>query len=422
MKNILLLIAVLAVSVVFCAEPASRHGGFAITCVPESHFAEIGDKIEFTVKSDTKTACNIVLTLDGGKVLKSLKGVTAPQTLTYIPDKAGFIRCSVKARNVNANCAVAVSPEKIVVFGKEPADYDVFWKNTFEESAKLPLDMQVTKLEYPGDFDYYRLSCANINGKRAYGLYAVPKKIDKPVPLVLHFGGGEAFCYDDSLRYFSRCCSESLKRKVAVLMFHLPPYQPGANGNDAKLQHQAFLKELSGNPRRYITWKETLVNKESFYARSAVVGCLRLLDYVAQSKEIDSENIVFRGASHGGKFGAYLCCFSNRIKAAFCGVPSSCEFQAHLDNRRSSTVREWKNHLDIINYYDLVWCAGRIKCPILVSVGFVDDSCPPTGVYAFYNELKYDKKIYNKVDYGHGGAPKDYEEVVWKFLSDNIEK
>ena len=85
-------------------------------------------------------------------------------------------------------------------------------------------------------------------------------------------------------------------------------------------------------------------------------------------------------------------------------------------------MREWKNHLDIINYYDLVWCARRIKCPILVSVGFVDNSCPPTGIYAFYNELKSDKKIYNKVDYGHGGAPNDYEKVVWKFLSDSIEK
>ena len=191
-------------------------------------------------------------------------GVTAPQTLTYIPDRASFIRCSVKAKNVNANCAVAVVPEKIVVFGKEPADYDVFWRKTFEESAKLPLDMQVTKLEYPGDFDYYRLSCANINGKIVYGLYAVPEKTDKPVPLVLHFGGGEAFCYEDSLRYFSRLCSENLKRKVAELMFHLPPYQPVANGKEAKRHHKAFLKGLNGNPHRYITWKETLALQQEF--------------------------------------------------------------------------------------------------------------------------------------------------------------
>ena len=76
--------------------------------------------------------------------MKSLKGVTAPQTLTYIPDKAGFIRCSVKAKDVNANCAVAVSPEKIVVFGKEPADFDTFWSEALTKARQLPLNPTMT--------------------------------------------------------------------------------------------------------------------------------------------------------------------------------------------------------------------------------------------------------------------------------------
>ena len=422
MKKLLFLLMFIFVPALFGAEVASKNGGFSITCIPESHFAAIGDKIEFTVTSENNAPCTVTLTLDGGKILKSLKNVTAPQKISYIAEKAGFIRCKVRAKNVKADCAVAVAPEKIVAAGKEPVDFDEFWKKTFEESARLPLDMKMEKLDYKGDFNYYRLSCANINGKRAYGLLAVPIKIDKPVPLLLNFGGGEAYVTEDSLRYYSRSSAKNLKRPIAVLIFHLPPYQPLAAAKDSKVMHKEFLKSLNGKPRRYITWDETLKSKEAFYARSALVGCCRLLDYVAQMKEIDAGNIVFSGASHGGKFGAYLCCFSNRIKAAFCGVPSSCEFQAYNDERNSSVVREWRKHLDIINYYDLVWCARRIKCPVLISVGFVDDSCPPTGVYAFYNELKSPKQIYHKVDYGHSGAPDDYEQTVWNFLFESIEK
>ena len=138
-KFLLLLIAVFTIFSV-SAGFADKSGGFTISCVPESHFAVIGEKIEFKVTSEHKTPCRIILTLGGGKFLKSLRNVTALQTLTYIPDKAGFIRCSVRAEKVKAECAVAVSPEKIVAAGKEPDDFDEFWKKTFEESARIPLD------------------------------------------------------------------------------------------------------------------------------------------------------------------------------------------------------------------------------------------------------------------------------------------
>ena len=421
MKKFLFLLIFFLTLFPVLADTAGKSGGFTVSCVPESHFAAVGEEIRFTVTSETKMPCRIVLTLDGGKVLKSLNNVIPPQSLTYIPEKPGFIRCSVRAKNVKADCAVAVSPEKISAVGKEPADFDEFWKKTFEESARIPLDMQTVKLDYKGDFDYYRLSCANINGKRAYALLAIPGGITSPVPLLVHFGGGDAYASEDILRWFANTAVRNLKRKTAVLIFHLPPYQPVAKNKDMKSRHKEFLKELGG-ARRYIVWKDSFTSKETFYARSALTGCVRLLEYTAQLKEIDSDKIIFKGASHGGKFGAYLCCFSNRIKAAFCGVPSSCEFHALLDGRKSSVVREWKTHLDIINYYDLVWCARRIKCPVLVSVGFVDDFCPPTGVYAFYNELKSPKQLYNKVDYGHSGEPVDYNSTVWKFLADSLEK
>ena len=425
MNKLFFILPVLFLSLTaMCADtPANCGKEFKITCLPSTHFAKIGDTIEFTVASETQKNCRIVLTVDRGRVLKHLRKADVPYKLTYKAEFAGFIRCEVFMKNkLAASCAVAVEPENIRAAGKEPADFDEFWNNTFKESDKLPLDLKMEKLDLKGNFNFFRMSCANINGKRAYALLAVPKNVTKPVPMLVTFGGGEAYINERSLSANAQGVLRNLKvSAAALLMLHLPPYPPEKDGKAAQKRHREFLKEFGY--RRYIVPVES---KETFYVRPTVTGALRLLDAAAALPEIDEKNIVFRGASHGGKIGAYLACFSKHIKAAFCGVPSSCEFHAVKDQRNAPVTKEWKRDIDktlpILNYFDLVWLAPRIKVPLLVSVGFVDDSCPPTGVYAFYNELKAPKKMYNKVAYGHGGAPDDYHKVTWDFLIEHINK
>jgi len=44
-------------------------------------------------------------------------------------------------------------------------------------------------------------------------------------------------------------------------------------------------------------------------------------------------------------------------------------------------------------YYDVVNFASRVKCPVLIGVGLIDTVCPPSGVYAAYNQLQGPKEI-----------------------------
>ena len=39
--------------------------------------------------------------------------------------------------------------------------------------------------------------------------------------------------------------------------------------------------------------------------------------------------------------------------------------------------------------------ATRVRCPGIVTVGFIDATCPPTSVYAAYNTLPGPKQIFN---------------------------
>ena len=53
-------------------------------------------------------------------------------------------------------------------------------------------------------------------------------------------------------------------------------------------------------------------------------------------------------------------------------------------------------------YFDPVHFARRITCPVMVTVGFVDNTCFPSGIYAAYNQLAGEKTVLNCLESGHG--------------------
>ena len=396
-------------------KPASPK--LSITCTPASHVVKEGETVKFAINSDSKKPIKVTISLDGSskKVFKTLT-VKAPAEVTASLSYPGFLQCTAQSYGSTVRQAVAVSPEKLRYARKAPADFDKFWADAFKESAKLPLDIKAEPYNPHKEYNTYLLSCANVNGKRAYAFYSAPKNPKVKVPLMVYFGGGEAFAAGSGYPNSAIALSRTFKQPMAVLYFHLPPYRPVMKWDDARKLHKQYLKELG--LRRYI-----LIGMDSpktFYAYPTILGCMRLLEYVTNRPEIDKTKVLFKGASHGGKIGAYIAAFFP-LKAAFLGVPSSCEINAFLEGRYGSAAKEWTKYHKTTDYFDLVYFAPRIKCPVLVTVGYIDRSCPPTGVYSFYNAIpEGKKKLFAKIHHGHGGGPAGYNEMIWKFLTDQL--
>jgi cephalosporin-C deacetylase-like acetyl esterase len=55
-----------------------------------------------------------------------------------------------------------------------------------------------------------------------------------------------------------------------------------------------------------------------------------------------------------------------------------------------------------------------------MTVGFIDVTCPPTGVYAVYNQIQGKKTIWNHIDTGHAGRA-DYETRMHDEVLDYIQ-
>ena len=54
----------------------------------------------------------------------------------------------------------------------------------------------------------------------------------------------------------------------------------------------------------------------------------------------------------------------------------------------------------------------------MVTVGFIDNSCYPSSVYAAYNVLPCEKYILNCAESGHGGmfSYKKHHAVMWSWM------
>ena len=415
MKRLLCSVFILLMGVLSGRENVDKHQIF-IKCNKKSHRYSIGEKINFEITSNRCKKALAIITLDGGKVLQRQE-ISLPATLSVTHNEPGFVRCMVSSKKITSYCGVAVEPEKLKPYIPKPADFDEFWDNALKKFRELPVDLKVTSRPSFEGYDIYLLDCANVNGKRAYAMLSIPQKREGKVPLLVKFGGGEAILTERGFCNQAVQTGKILKRPSATLYFHLPPYPPVKDPKDKNKKHKKFLKEIGGLKRYIFIGMDT---RETCYGYSAIAGCLRLLNAAAERPEIDKNNIIYIGASHGGSFGIYLAACSNLIKAAFCGVPSFCDYAAFTGGRKSAEAKDstkyWKNFM----YFDCAYFADRIKIPIFCTAGFIDLSCPPSGIYAMYNQIKSPKKMYDKIQHGHADVPQGYYSEVNKWLRSHL--
>jgi cephalosporin-C deacetylase len=86
------------------------------------------------------------------------------------------------------------------------------------------------------------------------------------------------------------------------------------------------------------------------------------------------------------------------------GVPAMCDHTGAVAGRVTGWPKLVPNGadgkpeakvLEAARYYDAVNFATRAKAAGIVTVGFIDPTCPPTSVYAAYNAFKGKKEIFN---------------------------
>jgi cephalosporin-C deacetylase len=76
---------------------------------------------------------------------------------------------------------------------------------------------------------------------------------------------------------------------------------------------------------------------------------------------------------------------------------------------------------ETLAYFDGINLAHRISCPIIVSVGLQDSTCPPETGYAMFDAIASpDKRMYGYDGHGHDANNHQHAAIIDAFLAQHL--
>nr|WP_255563668.1 acetylxylan esterase [Mucilaginibacter rivuli] len=279
------------------------------------------------------------------------------------------------------------NPKLIPPIAHVPNDFDAFWKASRDSLKKIAPKYKIT--------EQHALS---VNGQKVYlvemqswgnvtvrGWLTIPNERPKRIPVKYRLPG-----------YIVKLDPSFDDKDFAVFNFNV---RGGGNSKDALDTHGV---------------EYNLVNVESrdeYVYRAVYMDCIRGLDFICAQAGmgLDTTKILVDGASQGGGLALALAAMDKRVKLVTCEVPLYTNFRRAYEitalNPKSQTpvgmlvnyVRTHPNFdkeklFRVWDYYDPINFVAKIKCPVLMAIGLLDEFCPPECSFATYNALNNKNK------------------------------
>ncbi|HSJ00962.1 MAG: acetylxylan esterase, partial [Verrucomicrobium sp.] len=323
-------------------------------------------------------------------------------------DEPGFLLCRVNAEKdgkpvSSAMGGAGVEPLLIKPSLPVPDDFDAFWADQKKKVAAVPQNPQLTPVKADAVknaecFDV-QLDCigAPVSGYYCKPAGAAPKSL--PAVLLVH-GAGVRSAQLNSAAYWSNNGALAMD----INAHGLPNGRP-----------DEFYKDVDSS---ILKGYRTALNetREGCYYLGMFRRLMQALNFLCAQPEWDGKTLIVYGASQGGFQAFAAAALDHRVTAFAAGVPAGCDHTGMVVNR----IAGWpkfpivgldgvvdKKSLEAARYFDCVNFAARTKAKAaIVTVGFIDVTCPPTSVYAAYNALPLaSKSIYNDILSGHSNSP-----------------
>ncbi|MCX5682458.1 MAG: acetylxylan esterase, partial [Planctomycetota bacterium] len=278
------------------------------------------------------------------------------------------------------------SLEGIKPIASKPDDFDAFCAGKIKELSEKPINAVLAPADSPNqNVERQKITMDGFRGTKIYGQLARPKgKEPKPAMLVVQWAG----VYP--LKDWGVVGPAAEGFLVLNIMAHDLPFD----------EPDEFYKKQSAGPlNNYVAIGKD--DREKNYFLRMYLSAYRAADYLTQRPDWDGKTLVVTGTSQGGLQTLMLAGLHPKITAAMANVPAGCDQSAILAGRACGwpSVGMWlkgdeqKKVFEVSRYFDVVNFAANIKCPVLVSAGMIDETCPPAGVIAAANQTKGPREI-----------------------------
>jgi len=323
-------------------------------------------------------------------------------------DEPGFLqlrasyRPDPKAPALTALAGAGIDPDQIAPSLPVPDDFDAFWKAQKSLLAAVPAQVELTPVTSPVKtveaFDLQAKSVgAPVSGYFARPLEAKPKSL--PIILTVHGAGVRGSGLGSAVGWASKGFLA-----MDINAHGLPNGKPD---EFYKEQTDGALKDY-----RYMGRD----SRDECYFRGMFLRLVRAIDVLTARPEWDGKTVVVYGSSQGGYQAIVAAGLDPRVTFFSAGVPAGCDHSGMAVNRIAGWPKlvalgaEGKPEakgLETARYFDAMNFATRAKASgCCFTVGFIDTTCPPSSVYAAYNQIKGTKQIENDVPSGHAHSAK----------------
>ncbi|MDD5727112.1 MAG: acetylxylan esterase [Victivallales bacterium] len=315
-------------------------------------------------------------------------------------------------------------PGKIAAAAKPPADFHAYWEKCRAELNKIPVTAKLKPVELPLKFkdkvDCWAVTVDCSSREPVTGYLAVPKKsAGKKLPAYVNF-----LSHMEADTSKERAAATAMRGVIAfyVTWHGLPVNQP-----KSFYTNKFRSKEYKGYFFQGVT------NRDTWYFHDMFMRVMRALDYIKTRPEWNGKDLVVQGGSLGGAQTIAAAALDPAVTLAVVAVPAFCDLNGSKAGRENGFPfrgQQGKALLEsddripqVASYFEAGNFAGLIRCPIFVCTGFIDNICPPSNVFTFYNAIPstVQKHMTTNPFTGHFGTTRDpaAEERLEKFFKED---
>jgi cephalosporin-C deacetylase-like acetyl esterase len=369
----------------------------------------LGERVTFLLEGNVQSdpaprQLSCTVRWDGGPsaVREEIRDAAYPIEIHVPSPKPGFVRLVVEKEAagsppVRIEAAAAVAPERIQPSLPVPDDFDGFWEG---QVLILAAHLPAVEERHHHTNEHAAVSSVRIpmpRGGDLFGWLMVPNAASSqrtrvPAVVLYHGAGVYGLAPDNGLEWAAR----------GLMTFSVNPH-PIPNDLPEARYDELRNGELADYRTRGRNDRSTIYFLDMFLRAS------RAVEYLSNRVEWDGKHLIAVGHSQGGGQALAAAALNRKVTALAVSCPTNCDHTGPLVGRAACwpMLVETRNgapdpvQAEASRYYDGVNFASRIGVPAFFSVAFLDDVCPPTGVYAAYNRLRGLRSVHHEIEASH---------------------